>query len=166
MGERCRSSGDTDRVVALWEDLDGMEDGARARRGSGQALVPARGPFGQALRAFREGRGVSQAELGRRLGMSHATVSRLESGSRRPSRVMALRIAHALGLSDDERAQLLVAAGYWPTVSNGNGQAVLAEIGLYLADRRLPDAVRDEAYRRLAEIAAWLRDVRDGGRRG
>lgn len=67
---------------------------------------------GQALRTLREAHGVSQARLSLRSGMSEATVSRLESGERQPSRRTILAIALALRLTVPERVHLMGTAGY------------------------------------------------------
>ncbi len=50
----------------------------------------------QNIRRFREGVGLSQRELARRLGVARATVTRWENGSRRPSRLTWLAIRKAL----------------------------------------------------------------------
>jgi predicted ATPase/DNA-binding XRE family transcriptional regulator len=66
--------------------------------------------FGRRLRRFRERAGLTQEELAERAGLSAEGVSALERGARRrpyPHTVRAL--AAALGLSDEERAELLAA---------------------------------------------------------
>jgi transcriptional regulator with XRE-family HTH domain len=44
------------------------------------------------LRKLRQGLGLSQHELARRLGVARATVTRWENGTRRPSKVAKLAI--------------------------------------------------------------------------
>ncbi|WP_416861407.1 helix-turn-helix domain-containing protein, partial [Helicobacter ganmani] len=41
------------------------------------------------LRQFREKKGLSQAELGNRVGLKQTTISQYESGSRTPTLAMA-----------------------------------------------------------------------------
>jgi len=72
-------------------------------------------PFARMLHDERRRQGLSQAALARSIDINHATLSRLESGERRPSRVMAMRIANGLGIDGEERVQFLAAAGYTTT---------------------------------------------------
>ncbi|MBO9308002.1 helix-turn-helix transcriptional regulator [Thermomicrobium sp.] len=117
--------------------------------------VPA-GPFGSLLKQLRESRGLSQSKLGRRCGISHATVSRLESGSRAPSRSMVSRLARAMSLDDVEFAQLLAAAGFWPTVAANERQFLLATLSRKLEDRTLDEETREQAVEKVSEIVSWL----------
>jgi transcriptional regulator with XRE-family HTH domain len=48
------------------------------------------------------------------IGVDHSFISRLESGTRGPSRETVLAIARALHLGDQERDELLLAARYAP----------------------------------------------------
>jgi hypothetical protein len=57
---------------------------------------------------------LSQNILARQAGMNVAHVNRLERGIAHPSAAVAGRLAEALALGPFARAQLLVAAGYWP----------------------------------------------------
>lgn len=50
------------------------------------------------IRDVRTQRGISQTELGLRVGMSEPTINRYENGGRRPSREMFNAIADALGV--------------------------------------------------------------------
>jgi DNA-binding XRE family transcriptional regulator len=62
-----------------------------------------------------ETRTLSQNELARRAGVTAGFVNKLEHGCRpTPTRWAVLRLASALELGPEERAALLVAAGYWP----------------------------------------------------
>ena len=54
--------------------------------------------FGALLKGFRERRGVSQSKLAERANFDHSYVSRLESGSRMPTRDAVDRLGMALGL--------------------------------------------------------------------
>jgi transcriptional regulator with XRE-family HTH domain len=73
---------------------------------------PASGRFGKLLRQLRLERGISQAELGRGIGLGHSIVSRYETGERTPRRRTIAAIADALGLDSPERMALFRAAGY------------------------------------------------------
>ena len=50
------------------------------------------------LRAAREGRGLTQAELARRLGKSQSVISKTESGQRRLDYIEVVDICDALGV--------------------------------------------------------------------
>ena len=62
-----------------------------------------------------EQRTLSQNELARRAGLNAAAINLLERAGRfTPRRATVLVVADALELNEDERARLLIAAGYWP----------------------------------------------------
>lgn len=50
------------------------------------------------IRAARKGRGISQRDLARTLGMAQSTLSRIERGERRVSVDQLIEIARALGV--------------------------------------------------------------------
>lgn len=54
---------------------------------------------GQALKAFRKKRGLTQAALGRKIGVTREYVAMLEGGVRDPSLATLRRLAKALGVS-------------------------------------------------------------------
>jgi transcriptional regulator with XRE-family HTH domain len=70
--------------------------------------------FGQLLAYYRQRAGISQSRLARMIHVDHSFVSRLEHGTRGPSRETVLAIARALNLSDQERDELLLSARYAP----------------------------------------------------
>jgi len=94
-------------VTPAWGRTSGPGFGNRPIRDAAE-------PFGAELRAMREARRFSQAELARRAGVDHSFISRLESGSRKPSRKMVALLAEALELERALRQRLFVAAGYYP----------------------------------------------------
>jgi putative transcriptional regulator len=53
--------------------------------------------LGNRIRAAREARGLTQAELAARVGVSRKTVNTVENGVFVPSTVIALKLAGALG---------------------------------------------------------------------
>ncbi|MGW4642891.1 helix-turn-helix domain-containing protein [Sphaerisporangium sp. NPDC004334] len=58
--------------------------------------------IGPKLRELRKGRGLTLAELSRTTGISESTLSRLESGTRRPNLELLLPLARAYGVPLDE----------------------------------------------------------------
>jgi DNA-binding XRE family transcriptional regulator len=60
--------------------------------------------LGQRIRAAREARGLSQVSLAAIARISQGYLSQLEQDEREPALSIAVRIAHALGLSVDELA--------------------------------------------------------------
>ena len=58
------------------------------------------------LRAMREARGATQAELAEALGVSRQTVISIEQGRYAPSLELALRLARHFGTSVEEMFQL------------------------------------------------------------
>lgn len=68
--------------------------------------------FGRYLRWLRIHANVAQTELGRRTGMHGSMISRLESGTREPSRAQVGRLCRALNLSEAECERLYRTAGY------------------------------------------------------
>jgi transcriptional regulator with XRE-family HTH domain len=112
--------------------------------------------FGSLLKELRESRGLSQSKLGRRCGMSHATISRLESGDRMPSRTMVNRLARAMSLSHAEAGRLFAVAGFWPTVAVNGRQSLLATLARILEDHALDTATREQATQKVSEIVSWL----------
>ena len=83
------------------------------------ATVPAAAPATQTaggliLKELRERRLVSQSKLAKRAGFDHSFVSRIESGSRVPSREAVDRLADALTVLDHDRARLMIAYGFLP----------------------------------------------------
>ncbi|MDL2313545.1 helix-turn-helix domain-containing protein [Desulfovibrio sp. OttesenSCG-928-C14] len=62
--------------------------------------------FGPTLRRYRKTAGLSQEELGARLGYETANyISCLEIGTRKPSVELLFKIAHALGVKPSELIQ-------------------------------------------------------------
>ena len=68
---------------------------------------PQRARLGRALRALRDGAGVTGVELAGRLGISQSSVSRLETGQQIPSIPEATAWASALGAEDTAVAELV-----------------------------------------------------------
>lgn len=64
--------------------------------------------FGEWLRAERERRGWSQAQIAEQAETSIPTISRVETGERNPSRKLATKIATALGADPREALEALM----------------------------------------------------------
>ena len=62
------------------------------------------------LRRLRQGLGLSQHELARRLGVARATVTRWENGTRRPSKLARLAIQGIVEGKESRSWQRLAAA--------------------------------------------------------
>lgn len=58
--------------------------------------------FGDRVQELMDRKGLSQAELGRRSGMSRSVINNLLRGIRNPSLLTALTVSRALGVSLDE----------------------------------------------------------------
>jgi len=70
--------------------------------------------FSRFLKFWRKVHSVSQEELAHRVDSSPRHISRLESGSSRPSEAIIEEIAKALALRDRDRNHLRISAGYFP----------------------------------------------------
>ncbi|HEU4543260.1 MAG TPA: ABC transporter substrate-binding protein, partial [Jiangellaceae bacterium] len=80
--------------------------------------------FGYWVRRRRLALDLTRDSLARRVGCSASAVKKIERDERRPSRTMALRLADALGLPPDQRAQF-VAAGLGESSATRLSAAVL-----------------------------------------
>jgi len=106
------------------------------------------------LRRFREGRGLSQAELGRRLGVSGPTISRYETGEMQIDADQLPRFAAELGITPAQFfdvPQMLPAA---PNLTTA-GEAFLS--GIQEALERLPEHDRETVERILGLMSHVLR---------
>lgn len=96
--------------------------------------------FPSALKQARCAAGLSQSWLAAITGYDHSHISRLESGTRNPTRETVLALAAALGCDDLETDELLIAGGF--AVESDEMRGMLAR------------AMRDERRRRL-KVAEW-----------
>jgi transcriptional regulator with XRE-family HTH domain len=69
--------------------------------------VPHRASLGEALRALRKDKGLTEVELARKVGITQTSVSRYESDVRLPSAETLEKIADSLGASKRVKRQLL-----------------------------------------------------------
>jgi transcriptional regulator with XRE-family HTH domain len=70
--------------------------------------------FRALLVRYRRRRNWSQERLGLEAELDHSLISRIEGGARAPTYAAVAKVCAALGLSDDERDALYVAAGFAP----------------------------------------------------
>ncbi|GAA3478309.1 MULTISPECIES: helix-turn-helix domain-containing protein [Streptomyces] len=79
-----------------------MGDGAKADADAGDEFAAVLTGVGSRLRALRRERGTTLAQLGEMTGISVSTLSRLESGGRKPTLELLLPLAKAYGVALDE----------------------------------------------------------------
>ncbi len=115
--------------------------------------------FSQLLKQYRESAGVSQSRLAELAEFDHSYVSRLESGSRMPTREAVGKLADALALKNGERDMLLAAAGYMPqrVESLLAGEPVLTDVLHLLQNTEVPDQVRDDVRKMLHLVVKQAR---------
>ena len=108
--------------------------------------------FAPYLREMRDRGRLSQSRLAEAAGFDHSYVSRLESGSRMPTRDAVLKLAGALKLDEHDRDGLLAAAGFMPgrIESLLAGEPVLSEALGFLQNRAVPVEVRDDVRNMIA----------------
>lgn len=124
--------------------------------------------FAATLSALRRERKMSQMRLALDAGYPPSFVSRIEAGSRQPTRDAAQRLARALDLDDVGTSRLLAAAG---CLSGDNPQAVLDRepaladaVALLGDDGIVSSALRDSFRDHLRSLTAVYRmAARQGG---
>ena len=115
--------------------------------------------FGSLLKGYREGRRVSQSKLAERAEFDHSYVSRLESGSRTPTREAVERLAGALDLLQGEQDALLAAAGFLPrdVISLLSDEPVIGEVLDLLQNDLVPAEYRENMRQVLHLLAEQAR---------
>lgn len=108
-----------------------------------QAVV---GSFSTALRQSRERQRLSQSRLAAAAGFDHSYVSRLESGTRTPTRDAVVKLGDALTLDDIQSDALLAAAGFMPDRIENllAAEPVVGEMLGILQNGAIPDDVRED----------------------
>lgn len=91
--------------------------------------APSGGAFGTLLARIRHTRQpyLSQAKLAEAANCEHTTISRIESGTRKPSRATVALLADALGMFGPDRALFYAAAGLLEY-----GESVTRTMALYI----------------------------------
>jgi transcriptional regulator with XRE-family HTH domain len=109
--------------------------------------------FPPTLRRYRERVELSQSKLAELAELDHSYVSRLESGTRTPSRKVVEAIAEVLALRPYEQDELLAAAGY-----RGNQEIfydfTVQRLAYFLGQPDVPYAVADQLRRVIADLIA------------
>lgn len=86
--------------------------------------------FGTELRRLREKAKKSQSLLAKQADFDHSYISRLEAGSRLPTREAVERISSALGLTEAHKSSLMASAGYTTAYTAREFKwPILAELG-------------------------------------
>lgn len=117
--------------------------------------------FATVLKGLREQAAVSQSKLAERAGFDHSYVSRLESGSRTPTREAVEQLAKALGADASSEDELLAAAGFLPRELSSlltEEPEVSAVLGL-LQDDRLPSELRQMIREQLRLLSAQIQMI-------
>lgn len=113
--------------------------------------------LGKLLRAHRERAKLSRAQLARRARISASFVTYLEQGRRRPSAMMLVRIAQALGLRAEQQQELLQSADYASPeeLARISGlQGLLEELGA------LPSLEREELIAEIHRLMGRWKELR------
>jgi DNA-binding XRE family transcriptional regulator len=97
-----RPGGGREGVALDAEFVRTLVDQAGGDRQAESALSGSSAPVGARIRAARRFRQLSQAELGRRIGMDQAVISNLERGVHSPRTDTLKRVARGLGMSLSE----------------------------------------------------------------
>lgn len=108
--------------------------------------------FAPYLREMRERCRFSQSRLAGAAGYDHSYVSRLESGSRMPTREAVIKLSAAMQLDEHDRDGLLDSAGFLSgsLESLFAGEPVLSEVLAVLQNRNIPKEVRDDVRNMIA----------------
>ena len=125
--------------------------------------------FSLTLKGLREEAKVSQSKLAERAGFDHSYVSRLESGTRTPTREAVEQLALALGAGPGGQDELLAAAGFMPRELGSilTDEPELAELANVLRGEHVPDEVQRlirEHLRLLAAQGRMFAGTRSGTR--
>lgn len=106
-------------------------------------------PFRLTMIQYRRRYGLSQAALAQRMGFDQSSVSRLESGQRKPSRGTVQTMSDAMELNRDERCRLFASAGFVPNVDD---EPLLADLARFLADDAASPAAKSWVWETLAFV--------------
>lgn len=118
------------------------------------------------LTEIRSKRNLSQAELGRRTGLNHSTISRWERGERQPQVENLAQIAGILQLTSREMNTLFAGFGYIGDVAAHPfyDEPVIQRAYALLVDTRVPEDFRNDLRAAIAALVQTARYVpRKGG---
>ena len=124
----------------------------------GQVELPSRPretvDFAHQLERLRDERGWTKADLAKRSSLDPSSITRFEQGTRSPDRATVIQISDAMALPVVDRDRLLAAAGYRSDVWD---DPRLVELSQILADKDMPDDVRDQVRSVLDMAIAYAR---------
>ena len=120
-------------------------------------------PFAASLCELRQRRRLSQSRLAEAAGFDHSYVSRLESGSRMPTRDAVIKLSDALRLNEQERDGFLAAAGFMPgnVESLFAGEPVVSEVLGLLQDNKIPPEIREDVRNMIGLLVRQARRASD-----
>lgn len=151
-----------DRLTPTWDNrADGYPEvllsGPLDTRGFEKWSIHLEYDFPALLAKLRQERGLSQAALAQAVGANRSTVSYAESGERRPSRESVIQFARALTLTAGQADELLVAAGYAPTLFDRlrPTDPDFQFVAHFLAGDGVSEARREQFRRLLRDLAAF-----------
>lgn len=99
--------------------------------------------FGEWLREKIDDSGMTYREIGRRAGFSHATISNIINGHRKPGIKFCRAIAKALVIPPDT---VLRMAGLLPTMADFEGDLTFAELWDVVRNMSLEERIEVLAY--------------------
>lgn len=104
------------------------------------------GSFATVLRQTRERQRLSQSRLAAAAGFDHSYVSRLESGTRTPTRDAVSKLGGAMDLDASGVDSLLAAAGFMPDRIENllSAEPVVGEVLGLLQNGGIPEDVRED----------------------
>jgi transcriptional regulator with XRE-family HTH domain len=121
--------------------------------------------YGGLLRRLRAGRRLSGYAVARAAGLHPNLLARSEAGTRPPDGpAEVLALARALGLGQEERDRLLVAAGYWPSAFLALGQSdpTLGAVAAALTEPAIGEQARRHFRAGVEALADALRAAAAG----
>ena len=96
--------------------------------------------FAETVKKLREGKGLSQKQLGQLMFVNHSTIARWENASRLPDAAMILRLANSLGVDANELFQLAAQSEESPNVIIVDDSKVILNDGVAVLEEVMPDA--------------------------
>lgn len=108
-------------------------------------------PDGERLKAAREAAGLTQEELGERVGVTGVTIMRYEKNQRQPRLKQLSRIALALNISVSE----LVEPGYWDTLTPEDEKDMFGPDG----QQRVVTALKQMTQAGVEKVADYAEDI-------
>jgi transcriptional regulator with XRE-family HTH domain len=113
--------------------------------------------FGLMMRALRERKRLSQTRLAAAAGFDHSYISRIEAGTRRPTREAVEKLADVLGLVDNERNAFFAAGGFLPQgVPFAHMLAAFWDAALIMNDPRIDQPLKQMLTSTVASTVAII----------